>query len=61
MICTDSIKNALLVGGLNNVANAQSPVAVADSDASGNLTAANNATQLALANASRDLRTAQPW
>jgi autotransporter-associated beta strand protein len=29
--------NALLVGGLNNVANAQSPVAVADSDASGNL------------------------
>jgi autotransporter-associated beta strand protein len=30
--------NALLVGGLNNVANAQSPVAVADSDASGNLT-----------------------
>jgi autotransporter-associated beta strand protein len=29
--------NALLVGGLNNVANAQSPIAVADSDATGNL------------------------
>jgi autotransporter-associated beta strand protein len=31
--------NALLVGGLNNGANAQSPIAVADSDASGNLSA----------------------
>jgi autotransporter-associated beta strand protein len=30
--------NALLVGGLNNVANAQSPIAVTDSDAIGNLT-----------------------
>ena len=30
--------NALLVGGLNNVANAQSPIAVADSDVIGNLT-----------------------
>jgi hypothetical protein len=30
--------NALLVGGLNNVANAQSPIAAADSDAIGNLT-----------------------
>jgi outer membrane autotransporter protein len=29
--------NALLVGGFSNVANAQSPVTVADSDASGNL------------------------
>lgn len=29
--------NALLVGGLNNVANAQSPITVASSDASGNL------------------------
>ena len=29
--------NALLVGGLNNVANAQSPVAVADSDGAGSL------------------------
>jgi outer membrane autotransporter protein len=29
--------NALLVGGLSNVANAQSPITVADSDASGNL------------------------
>jgi outer membrane autotransporter protein len=29
--------NALLVGGLNNVANAQSPIAVADSDTGGNL------------------------
>ena len=29
--------NALLVGGLNNVANAQSPVAVADSDVAGSL------------------------
>ena len=29
--------NALLVGGLNNIANAQSPIAVADSDTAGNL------------------------
>jgi autotransporter-associated beta strand protein len=29
--------NALLVGGLNNVANAQGPIAVADSNANGNL------------------------
>ena len=29
--------DALLVGGLNNIANAQSPIATADSDASGNL------------------------